>query len=219
MPKYQLYSCLGSGNCYKPWLALHQLSLPYDLHLIDVLTGEQKSPEFVSVNPLGVVPFLKTEKGSSIGESGAMLWHICDDTFLMPKSAEQRAEALQWMFFEQSKLEPFISPARFFTTIVPDAAEARADDILQWQTQAIPGLTHLDTHLSDRRFMLGVDYSLADIAVYGYTHVLEEAGLTLGDFPNVAAWMDNVAQTKGFQPLSALGATSNLGATSKSIAA
>ncbi len=184
---------------------MRQLGTPFDLHLIDVLSGEQKSPEFLKINPLGVVPYLRTSTGPGIGESGAMLWHICEGTDLMPSTAKGRAAALQWMFFEQSKLEPFISPARFFTTILPDMAEEKAAEISNWQTKADPGLNFLDAHLSSHDFMLGNTYSLTDIAVFGYVHVLEEAGLNLADYPDIARWIANVSSTPNFEPLSELG--------------
>lgn len=207
MSNFQLYACLGSGNCFKPWLALNQLGLPFDLHLVDVLKGEQKNPAFLDVNPLGVVPFLRTPSGQGIGESNAMLWYLCEGSKLMPDSKEKRAEALQWMFLEQSKLEPFISPARFFTTILPHMAKEKCDDIRHWQEQAHPGLEFLDTHLTGNRFVLGDTYSAADIAVFGYTHVLEEAGLSLEHFPCVARWIENVSQTENYAPLADLGST------------
>lgn len=212
MSKVQLYACLGSGNCYKPWLAMHQLGIGFDLHMVDVLRGDQNGPAYRAVNPLGVVPYLISETGQGLGESNAMLWYLCDGTALMPQTRSQRAAALQWMFFEQSKLEPYISPARFFTTILPEKAEIREDDITRWQEQAMPGLAHLDGHLANTRFMLGEAYSVADIAVFGYTHVLDEAGLPPEDFPNVMRWIADVAATDGFQPLARLGTTGAMAA-------
>jgi len=206
MANYQLYACIGSGNCFKPWLAMQQLGIRFDLHLVDVLQGEQKQDAYLQINPLGVVPYLRTPSGSGIGESNAMLWHICENSPLMPATPEARALALQWMFFEQSKLEPFISPARFFTTILPNMAEARRADIHTWQAQAAPGLAFLDAHLAQKRFVLGDTYSVADIACFGYTHVLEEAGLSLQTLPHVARWIAAVQSTDRFAPLSALGA-------------
>lgn len=204
----KLYACLGSGNCFKPWLAMNQLGTDFELTLIDVLKGEQKSPDYLAVNPLGVVPYLVTETGQGIGESNAMLWYLADGTPLMPQSRAERAEALQWMFFEQSKLEPFISPARFFTTILPQERDNRAADILKWQEAAKTGLARLDAHLADRTFMLASGYSIADIAVFGYVHVLSEAGLSMHDFPAIADWVDAVSGTKAFRPLSELGQVS-----------
>jgi glutathione S-transferase len=182
---------------------MHQLNIPFSLHLIDVLQGEQKSSAYLKINPAGVVPYLNTASGQGIGESNAMLWYLAEGTHLMPQTAEARAEALQWMFFEQSKLEPFISPARFFTTILPDAS--RADDIAMWQDRAMTGLAYLDAHLEGREFMLDSGYSIADIATFGYVHVLEQAGLNMDDTPAIAAWINNVTQTDGYRPLTELG--------------
>ena len=200
-----LYACLGSGNCFKPWLAMQQLHQDFDLELIDVLSGEQKTPAYLAVNPLGVVPFLVTDDGVEIGESNAMIWYLAEGTHLMPETVAERAEALQWMFFEQSKLEPFISPARFFTTILPDRQVEMRAEILQWQGLAKPGLERLNDHLTERQFMLLSGYSIADIAMFGYVHVLEEAGLQWADYPHIARWVAVVEKTAYFNPLSQLG--------------
>lgn len=205
----KLFACIGSGNCFKPWLAMTQTGIPFESVLIDVLAGEQKSPEYLRVNPLGVVPYLVTEDGQGIGESNAMLWYLAEDTFLMPSTRKDRALALQWMFFEQSKLEPFISPARFFTTILPSEREARATEIGQWQRQADVGLNRLDAHLAGREFILDCGYSVADIALFGYVHVLEEAGLKRTDYPAIASWIEKVEGTEGFCPLQDLGASAS----------
>lgn len=201
----KLYACLGSGNCFKPWLALHQLGLPFEISMIDVLVGEHKSPAYLEVNPLGVVPYLVSSDGVGIGESNAMLWYLADDTYLMPSTPSERAEALQWMFFEQSKLEPFISPARFFTTILPQQRDDRHEDIERWQAAAVPGLGHLDAYLTNRQFILQGGYSVADIAVFGYVHVLEEAGLSLRSYPAISEWISAVRATDNFKPLAELG--------------
>jgi len=197
----KLYACLGSGNCFKAWVALRQLNKPYEFQLIDVLAGEQKSPAFLAINPLGVVPYMETETGNGIGESNAMLWYLTEGTPLMPENAEERARALQWMFFEQSKLEPFISPARFFTTIAPELGQDRGEDIAQWQENARPGLARLNEHFERSEFMLASGYSLADIAVFGYTHVIDEAGLAFDRYPAIARWKASVEATPGFAPL------------------
>lgn len=205
----KLYVCAGSGNCMKPWLALNQLGLDFELAMIDVLKGEQKSDGYRAINPMGVVPWLITDDGQGIGESNAMLWYLAEGSPLMPASKSDRAEALQWMFFEQSKLEPLISPARFFTTILPQERIARAADIAQWQTLAQAGLKRLDSHLSDRDFMLRSGYSITDIAIFGYVHVMNEAGIDKTDYPNISRWIEKVIRTPGFQPLQDLGQTSD----------
>ncbi len=184
---------------------MQQLGIPFELRLIDVLGGEQKSDGYLQINPNGVVPFMLAEDGQGLGESNAMAWYLAENSPLMPQSPLHRAQALQWLFFEQSKLEPFLSPARFFTTILPAERAARAADIAAWQTQAAPGLQHLDQHLAERQFMIDCGYSVADIGMFGYVHVLDEAGLSWGDYPNIAAWKARVEETDDFQPLSALG--------------
>jgi len=200
-----LYACLGSGNCFKPWLTLKQLRKTFEVTLIDVLNGEQKGAEYLEINPLGVVPYLLTSNGVGIGESNAMIWYLAEGTHLLPDSAADRAEALQWMFFEQSKLEPFISPARFFTTILPEQRAPMSDEIAEWQGKAKPGLRRLDGHFRNRKFVLRSNYSVADIAMYGYVHVLEEAGLFMDDYPNIARWINDVTKTDNFSPVCDLG--------------
>jgi glutathione S-transferase len=205
----KLYACLGSGNCMKPWLLLNQLGIAFDLTLVNVLTGEQKSDSYLAINPLGVVPWLVTDEGHGIGESNAMLWYLAEGSKLMPATREERAEALQWMFYEQSKLEPFIAPARFFTTILPQDRSKRAADIAQWQARARPGLAHLNTHLDGRDFVLRSGYSVADIALFGYVHVMGEAGIDRSDFPSISRWIDRVSDTADFSPLRSLGQRSD----------
>ncbi|MDO6735318.1 glutathione S-transferase family protein [Octadecabacter sp. 1_MG-2023] len=200
-----LYACEGSGNCMKPWLAMIQLDQEFEVKLIDVLNGEQKRPDFLELNPLGVVPFLEYSKDIRLGESNAMLWFLAEGTHLMPDAAAERAEALQWMFFEQSKLEPFISPARFYSFILPEQREAHIDEISQWLDRARPGLERLDAHLGSRRFMLQSGYSVTDIAIFGYVHVLNEAGIDPADYPMIERWIEDVTLTDKFQPLQNLG--------------
>lgn len=189
----------------KPWLALKQLQQDFELALVDVLDGEHREAAYLAVNPRGQLPYLVTEAGRGIGESNAILWHLAEGTPLMPEEAADRAEALQWMFFEQSALEPFISPARFLSVIAPHLGADRADDIACWQTQARPGLERLDHHLSGRRFVLDCGYSIADIALFGYVHVMDEAGIDPRDYPNTLSWMDAVTRTPGFRGLHDLG--------------
>src|SRR3984893_16529399 len=112
-----LYATIGSGNCFKPFLVMTQLQIPFRVILVDVLKGETRQPAYLSVNPSGTVPYLKLVDGRGIGESNAMLWHLAEGSKLIPADSYLRAQILQWMFFEQSSLERFISPARFFISI------------------------------------------------------------------------------------------------------
>ncbi|MEM9205282.1 MAG: glutathione S-transferase family protein [Pseudomonadota bacterium] len=197
----RLYATPGSGNCFKPQLVCRQLGLSYETITIDVLKGETKSAAYRSINPLGTVPFLVLEDGMTIAESNAMIWYLAAGTHLYPKTAFEEAQAIQFMLFEQTKLEPFISPARFFTTIVPDMADQKADAIADWQSKARPGLHMLNTHLTHTDFMTGGDYSVGDIAVFGYTHLIDEAGLPLSDYPAIEKWVSRVVSKDDYAPI------------------
>ena len=202
---YTLYATIGSGNCFKPFLVMKQLGIPFQVKLIDVLKGETRQPEYLAINPHGTVPYLTLTDGRGIGESNAMLWHLAEDSALIPADSYGRAQALQWMFFEQSALEPFISPARFFISIVPSQRAIREKDIEAWQERGRRGLSLLDRHLRGQKFIVEGRYTVADISVFGYTHVADEAGFDLNDYPAVAAWIQLVKNTDRYVPLSRLG--------------
>jgi glutathione S-transferase len=199
-----LYMTPGSGNCFKPFLAMKQLGIPFRKIVIDVLKGETRQPQYLAINANGTVPYLVLANGRGIGESNAMLWYLAEGTPLMPSDAFHRAEVLQWMFFEQASLEPFISPARFFLSIVPARRAEREKEIPVWQERGRRGLERLDKHLSGREFIVGDRYTIADISLFGYTHVAAEGGFEMADFPAVVDWFGRVAATPGFVPLSGL---------------
>lgn len=212
-----LYATIGSGNCFKPFLVMHQLNIPFEVKLVDVLKGETRQAAYLSINPNGTVPYLFLADGRSVGESNAMLWHLAEDTDLMPDDPYSRAKVLQWMFFEQSALEPFISPARFFISIVPSQRAMREKDIALWQGRGRKGLELLDVHLQSHQFLVDDRYTIADISVFGYTHVADEGGFDFDDYPAVAAWIERIKQTDRYVPLSRLldYATSSVGPGTK----
>ena len=193
-----LYATPGSGNCFKPFLALRQLRMPVTLRMVDVLAGETRAPAYLAINPVGTVPYLQFPGGPGLSESNAMLWFIADGSCLMPNEPFARAKGLQWCFFEQSRLEPFISPARFLTAIAPERGVGRERDIAHWQNRAYDGLAILDAYLGDHDFIVGTEYSIADIGVFGYVHVAPEGGIGLDAFPAVRRWIDRVKDTPGF---------------------
>ena len=195
---HQLYATYGSGNCYKAHLVMSQLSIAYNTTWVDVLAGETREGWFLALNPNGTVPFLRLEGGASIAESNAMLWYLAKGSALFPVSAYAEAMAVQWMIFEQTRLEPNISPARFFTTILPEKREAMAEQIAGWQAKGNDSLTRLDRHLRHQDFVAGDRYTIADIAIYGYTHVAGEGGFDLSDFPAITDWLSRVRQSKGY---------------------
>lgn len=201
---YTLYATRGSGNCFKPFLVMTQLGIPFSTVEVNVLAGQTRSAEFLALNKTGTVPYLVTPEGVGIGESNAMLWLLADRSPLIPANALERAQSLQWMFFEQSRLEPCISPARFLSFIAPERGVGREADITAWREKARAGLTILDAHLTAHEFMVGNRYGITDIAVYGYVHVSSEAGIDMQAFPAVLRWMQAVSATPGYAPLSSL---------------
>ena len=202
----------GSGNSFKPALLLRQTERQTErqtdrhcaVRYVNVLAGESRTPEFLALNPRGQVPYLVLEDGRGIGESNAIAWWLAEGTPLMPADAASRAQALQWMIFEQTSLEPHISPARFFTHVVPHLRAQHEADIPRWLEAGHRGLAVLDAHLRGRKFVTDHGYSVADVAVYGYTHLAEEGGFELARYAAVTAWMQRVRQTPGYAPIAQL---------------
>ncbi len=195
---HQLYATFGSGNCYKAHLVMSQLGIAYNTTWVDVLAGETREGWFLALNPNGTVPFVRLEGGANITESNAMLWYLAKGSELFPVNAYEEAMAVQWMIFEQTKLEPNISPARFFTTILPEKRAVMSDQIKEWQAKGKGGLAGLDRHLANQDFVAGNRYTIADIAIYGYTHVADEGGFDLTEYPAVRNWLSRVQQTNGY---------------------
>ena len=194
-----LYLTQGSGNNFKPMLVCHQLGLKCNRIYIDVLAGETRQQPFLDINPQGVVPYLMLADGTGLGESNAIAWYLAEGSHLIPESPIERAQAIRWMNFEQTQLEPNISPARFFTFILPELEADNKDMIPQWRERGNEGLKTLDAHLKNHEFITGRNYSVADIAVFGYTHLADEGGFQLSDFKNVSAWIERVTNQDGYK--------------------
>jgi glutathione S-transferase len=211
---YTLYSMQRSGNCYKVRLALAQLGVPHRLVEIDILQGESRTPEFLAMNPDGHVPLLEVAPGRYLPESNAILWYIAGGTQLAPEDRIDRAEALQWMFFEQHSLEPNIGAAWFWLTLVRGGRELQYHAIENWMEKGYQALQVMDTHLKTRNFFAADRYTIADIALYGYTHIAHECGFDLAFFPAIRAWLRRVAAqpeyvAMDFNPAAALLPTSS----------
>lgn len=201
---HTLYVTAGSGNSFKPALVLRQTGARADMRFVDVLGGQTRQPAFLAINPRGQVPYLVTEDGIGLGESNAIAWFLAEGTALMPDTALGRAQAVQWMIFEQTALEPNISPARFFTHIVPSLAAQHAHDLPRWHADGHRGLAVLEAHLAGHDFIAGGRYGVADIAVYGYTHLAGEGGFDLAEYPATRAWMARVRATPGYADIASL---------------
>ena len=190
---FTLYSMQRSGNSYKVRLALAQLGIAYRLEEIDVLRGESHTPEFLAMNPDGHVPLLEVAPGRYLPESNAILWYIAGGTALAPEDRIDRAEALQWMFFEQHSLEPNIGAAWFWLTLVRGGRDLQYHAIENWMEKGYQSLSVMEKHLKDHRFFAANHYTIADIALYAYTHVAPESGFDLTPFPAIRSWLKRVA--------------------------
>jgi glutathione S-transferase len=194
---YTLYSMRRSGNSYKVRLALAQLDIAYDLIEIDILKGETRTPDFLKLNPAGHVPVLKVGHGRAISESNAILWYLAGQTPLYPEDRVERAEMLQWMFFEQHSLEPNLGAAYFWLTLVKGGRDLQSHALEDWMQEGYRALGVMERHLAGRQFFVAERYSIADIALYAYTHLAEQCDYELSAFPAVRAWLKRVAEQPG----------------------
>jgi glutathione S-transferase len=188
-----LYSMRRSGNCYKVRLALAQLDLAHELVEIDILKGETRTPEFLAKNPSGHVPLLEVAPGRYLAESNAILWYIAGGTPLAPEDRVDRAEVLQWMFFEQHSLEPNLGAAYFWLTLVKGGRELQRHALEDWMEEGERALSVMERHLAGHRYFAAGRYTIADIALYAYTHVAHMCDYDLSRFPAVRAWLRRVA--------------------------
>jgi glutathione S-transferase len=187
-----LYDCLDSGNGYKIRLLLAQLGLRYRYVELDIMLGESRTPEFLAKNPNGRIPLLELDDGQRLAESDAILFYLAEGTALFPTDRLERAQTLQWMFFEQYSHEPYVATPRFIMRHLPQQSPRRAElpDRLQRGRAA---LAVMESHLASRKFFVAEKYGIADIALYAYTHVAADGGHDLGPYPAVLSWLERVA--------------------------
>jgi glutathione S-transferase len=196
-----LYSMQRSGNSYKVRLALAQLRMPYRLVEIDILKGESHTPEFLQMNPNGQVPLLEVAPGRYLAESNAILWYLAGGTSLAPEDRIDRAEAMQWMFFEQHSLEPNLGAAYFWLVLVKGGRELQRHAFEDWMEEGYRSLRVMENHLKRNDYFAAGRYTIADIALYAYTHLAHLADYDLGSFPAVRDWLDRVAERPNFIPM------------------
>jgi glutathione S-transferase len=190
-----------SGNCYKVRLALAQLGIPFDLVEVDILKGETRTPDFLAKNPSGHVPLLEVAPGRYLPESNAILWYIAGGTPLAPDDRIDRAEALQWMFFEQHSVEPNLGAAHFWLTLVKGGRELQTHAQEDWAERGYQALQVMEHHLAHRDFFAAGRYTIADIALYAYTHTANETVFDLTGFPAIRAWLKRVADQPSHVPI------------------
>jgi glutathione S-transferase len=187
-----LYDYLDSGNGYKIRLLLSLLDRPYRWQELDILQGGTRTPEFLAKNPNGRIPALELDDGVCLAESNAILWYLAEGTPLVPEDRLARAQALQWMFFEQYSHEPYVATPRFILRHLPADSPRRAE-LPDRLTRGRAALAVMNTHLKSNAYFAGGRYTIADIALYAYTHVADEATLDLGPYPEVRSWLARVA--------------------------
>lgn len=200
---YKLYSMQRSGNSYKVRLALAFLGAPYRAIEIDILRGESRTPEFLAKNPSGQVPLLEVAKDRYLAESNAILWYVAVGTSLAPESRMDRAEALQWMFFEQHALEPNLGAAYFWLALVKGGRELQTHALEDWMERGYAALQVMDNHLKTNAFFAAGQLTVADIALYGYTHVADQCDFDLSPFPAIGAWLKRVEREPGYVAMNA----------------
>ena len=190
-----LYDFLPSGNGYKVRLLLAQLGIPFVLVEKEIFKGETRTPEFLAINPNGRIPVLELDDGQRLSESDAILFYLAEGTPLLPADRLARARVLQWMFFEQYSHEPYIAVARRIRHMEGKPVPA---ELAERGRQA---LGVMERQLAGHPFFVDDVYTIADIALYAYTHVADEGGFDLGPYPKVLAWLTRVADQPGHVPI------------------
>ena len=195
-----LYDSVTSGNCYKVRLLLAHLGRPYERREVDVFDRSNRAEILGTLNPALRVPTLVFDDGRALAESNAILFHLAEGTPYLPEDLFERAQVLQWQFFEQYSHEPNIAVLRFWVHahVTPSASELAAK-----RTGGEAALVALERHLADRTFLVAERYTIADIALYAYTHVAGEAGFDLSRYPSVVAWLERTRRQPGHVPIDA----------------
>lgn len=187
----RLYDFLPSGNGYKIRLLLTQMGMPFERVEVNITKGESRRPEFLSKNPNGRIPVLEVEPGKYLAESNAIMVYLSEGTEFLPYDRFLRAQVLQWLFFEQYSHEPYIATSRFWISILGKAQEYH-EAIEQKREPGYAALRTMEKHLSNRIFLVGERYTIADISLFAYTHVADEGGFDLTQFPAIQAWIERV---------------------------
>jgi glutathione S-transferase len=196
----RLYDFLPSGNGYKVRLALRFLGIPFEYHEIDIVKGESRTPEFLAKNPFGQIPVVELDDGTCIRESTAILMFFADGTPLLPDDRRLRARVLEWIGFEQTHVDGVISRARFRRRF-PEAVPTDEEEFIPWYVEGREALSVIDAHLADRTFLVDERFTIADIALFAYTHCADEGGFDLGTYRSLPAWFKRVRGQRGHLPI------------------
>ena len=198
-----LYDFPASGNGYKVRLLLRQLGIDFRYVQTDILKGETRSAEFLAINPNGKIPAVVLNDGRSLCESNAIMYYFARDTGLFPDDPYRQAQVLQWLFFEQYSHEPAIAVSRFIRHYLP-ADHPRQAELAGLQSRGHAALGVMEKALAGRDFLVGEDYTIADIGLYAYTHVADEGGFELAGYPAIRDWLVRVRAQPGHVPITAV---------------
>ncbi len=201
MSRIEIYGDSISGNCYKVQLLCAQLGIDHSWHELDLLKGDARTDEFLAMNPNGKTPLLQLADGRFLPESNAILWYLAQGSALVADDAYEMASILSWMFFEQYSHEPYLAVARFIKVYLGDPPEKQAE-LEGKYPGGYKALKVMDQHLAKADFFAGKRYSIADIALYAYTHRAHEGGFSLVKYPNVRDWLKRVEHQPGYIPMS-----------------
>jgi glutathione S-transferase len=203
MDRLILHEDPRSGNCYKIRLTAALLGLAVERRFYDIMQGETRTPEFLAeVNSNGRIPVLQVGD-RFLPESNAACWYLAEGSALIPQDRWDRADMLRWMFFEQYNHEPNVATLRFWLAFVGEGnlSEQQRAQVPAKRSAGEDALALMDAHLAGHQWFVGEACSLADIALYAYTHVAEAGGFRLRDYGNVCAWLDRVARLPGYVPM------------------
>jgi glutathione S-transferase len=198
-----LYNSQVSGNCYKVRLLLAHLGVEYERQEVSVVDRTDRPELLGGLNPALRVPTFVLDDGRSLGESGAIIWFFGEGTRFVPDDAYERAQVLQWMFFEQYDHEPAIAVVRFWLAYSGRPQEAFAARLEERRAAGYRALDAMERHLGGRSWLVRDRMTLADIALYAYTHVADEGGFELDRYPAIGAWLERVAGEPGHVPIDA----------------
>ncbi len=196
-----VYGDLQSGNCLKVKLVLSFLGIEHQWIHVNILENETKTPEFLTINPNGKIPAVVLGNGSTLCESNAILGYFAEGTELLPNDRYNKAKVYEWLFFEQYSHEPYIAVARFIQKY-QGMPQSRVDEFNSLQAGGNKALALMDAQLSKTAFLVGDRPTIADIALYAYTHVADEGGFNLSHYPNVQRWIGNIAAIDGYVGMS-----------------
>jgi glutathione S-transferase len=198
---FVLYDYLPSGNGYKCRLVLKALDLPYQLRQLDIIAGASRTPEFLAINPNGKIPVLIVPGRGPIAESHAIISFLAEGSKLVPADPYERALMWQWMNFEQYQLEPGVATVRFWLHSLKKTPAELGERYTERFQRGADALAVLERGLTGRRWLVGDGPTLADVALFAYTHVADEAGYRLADFPAIGAWIAGFKALPWYAPI------------------